>query len=166
MLIPKLEISQTIWTRLIQQLKIRGKGVRETGAFLLGPTDKNIITNFICYNDLDPTAFDSGIIIFNGEGYVPLWNFCRENNLRVWADVHTHPGTWTGQSPSDKDHPMTVQKGHIAFIVPNFAKSKKQLLNGVGIYEYLGDRKWKTWADDSGTIKFVAEKNGKRNNRK
>ncbi|MCC7302471.1 MAG: hypothetical protein IT233_07510 [Bacteroidia bacterium] len=166
MSIPKLEISQHLWTKLIGQLRTRGKGKRETGAFLLGPVDKNAISSFICYNDLDPHAFDSGIIIFSGNGYIPLWKHCIENSLRVWADVHTHPGAWTGQSPSDKAHPMTAQKGHIALIVPNFAKNKKQLLNGVGIYEYMGDRKWKTWTANPGAIKFIEQKNEKRSNRK
>ncbi|HRH03416.1 MAG TPA: hypothetical protein PLN13_09275 [Bacteroidia bacterium] len=159
MLTHKLEISETLWVKLVGQLRIRGKGKRETGAFLLGPLEKPTITKFICYDELDPHAFDSGIIVFSGDGYIPLWKYCRENNLRVWADVHTHPGTWTGQSKADKEHPMISQKGHIAFIVPNFAKNKKQKFTGVGIYEYLGDHKWKIWTSNSSIIKLIVEKN-------
>lgn len=152
---PKLKIKLALWKKLIKELKQRGYGERETGAFLLGSKKENAITKFICYNDLDPHAFDSGIIIFQGDGYIPLWEYCSKHNLKVLADVHTHPGGWTGQSASDMKHPMVAQPGHIAFIVPHFATKRKQLLNGVGIHEFMGDRKWQAWAEDSGIIQLI-----------
>src|SRR5690349_4485121 len=110
---PKLIIRLSVWKTLIKQLKYRGNnGKRETGAFLLGNRNTSEIISFICYNDLDPHAFDSGIIIFNGDGYIPLWEYCIKYHLKVLADVHTHPGEWTGQSDSDMRHPMIAQKGH------------------------------------------------------
>ena len=33
--------------------------------------------------------------------------------------------------------------GHTAMIVPNFAKTAWWSLNAVGVYEYLGDFKWR-----------------------
>lgn len=152
---PKLKIKLTLWKRLIKELKKRGKGKRETGAFLLGETEGRTITSFICYDDLDPLAFDSGIIIFNGDGYIPLWEHCSGNRVKVLADVHTHPGDWTGQSGSDKSHPMIAQLGHIALIVPCFAMKRNQLLNGVGIHEFLGDRAWKSWFEVDGIIELI-----------
>jgi hypothetical protein len=151
----KLIIPLGIWKKLIKELKTRGKSKRETGAFLLGNRHENNITGFICYNDLDPGAFDSGIIIFNGDGYIPLWEHCLINNLKVLADVHTHPGSWTSQSGSDMQHPMIAVKGHIALIVPNFATNQKQLLNGVGIHEFLGNREWKEWKHADGIVQLI-----------
>src|SRR6187401_756977 len=104
---PKLTMKLPVWKNLIKELKCRGYGKSETGAFLLG--NEREITAFICYNDLDPHAFDSGIIIFNGDGYIPLWKHCLLYNLKVLADVHTHPSEWTGQSSSDMKHPMIAQ---------------------------------------------------------
>lgn len=141
----KLEVKIATWRRLVKQLKARGFGKRETGAFLLGEKDTGLITDFICYNDLDPHAFDSGIIVFHGDGYIPLWTYCTQKKLKVLADVHTHPGEWTGQSASDQKHPMIAQKGHIALIIPSFATKRNQLLNGVGVHEFLGELKWKSW---------------------
>ena len=140
---PELIIPLTLWKKLMKELKKRGSGERETGAFLLGNRSENLVTEFICYDDLDPAAFNSGIIIFNGDGYIPLWNHCTKHHVKVLADVHTHPGEWTGQSGSDMRHPMVAVEGHIALIVPNFAGRRNQLLQGVGIHEFLGDRKWK-----------------------
>lgn len=152
MLTIDISITKTLWKKLINELKVRGKGRRESGAFLLGKRETGEITEFVCYDDLDPNALDAGIIIFSGDGYIPLWQICREKQLQVLADVHTHPGSWTGQSGSDQKHPMIAQPGHIALIIPNLATKRGQLLKGVGIHEYLGDKKWNTWTPNSGKI--------------
>jgi len=149
----ELKIRLSLWKKLIKELKHRGCGKSETGAFLLGHA--NEIREFICYNDLDPHAFDSGIIIFNGDGYVPLWEYCSKWKLKVLADVHTHPGGWTGQSSSDMNHPMIAQKGHIALIIPWLATKRNQLLNGVGVHEFLGERQWKSYDENDNIVKLT-----------
>lgn len=98
---------------------------------------------------------DTGIIVFHGEGFVPLWEFCRARKMRVLADVHTHATDWTGQSDSDRTHPMIAQSGHFSFIVPSLAKRRFQSLAGVGIYEYRGDHCWKTWSPKSGKVSLT-----------
>lgn len=151
----KLKIPLALWKALIKQLKKRGKCERETGAFLLGPKNGNTITEFICYNDLDPHAFDSGIIVFNGDGFIPLWKHCRQYELKVLADVHTHPSNWTGQSELDKRHPMIAQKGHLALIVPKYATRWRQRLKGVGVHEFLSNRLWRTWKNSREIIHLI-----------
>ena len=101
---------------MIFQLKRRGRGTRESGAFLLGPQDSaaGIATAFICYDDLDPDAYLWGAISFHASGYAALWKRCREKNLRVLADVHTHPGHYISQSSIDQRNPMIPVKGHTA----------------------------------------------------
>jgi hypothetical protein len=149
-----LRMSLLLWRRLMAQLKRRGDGVRESGAFLLGHVGGCKIKHFIPYDDLDPAALDTGIISFQGAGFVPLWNFCREKKMQVLADVHTHGGKWTGQSGTDQTNPMIETPGHIALIVPNFARGNKATLKGVGIYEYLGGHEWRTWNAKSGKFKI------------
>lgn len=151
----KRKISTKLWAQLIEQLCRRGKNERETGAFLLGPFGTGDITEFICYNDLDAEAFDSGIIIFKSEGYMPLWKHCLEEALTVLADVHTHPGNWSGQSTADQTHPMISQRGHIALIVPNYATREQQTLRNVGVYEYQGDLKWKIIKKKSNSFQIL-----------
>jgi len=147
---PKRKISYYLWLQLLYKLKVRGEGIKESGAFLLGAPEQNTVTEFICYDDLDPNCLSNGIIEFDGAGYVPLWDYCQKNKLTVLADIHTHPGTWTGQSVADQEHPMIKQKGHIALIVPNYAAKPLQLLKGVGVYEYKGNNCWDTLLTESG----------------
>ncbi len=151
---PDLCIPWLTWWRLNRDLKWRGRGRRESGAFLLGRNGTRKVSHFIPYDELDPTAFDTGIIVFHGEGLVPLWEFCRSRKMRVLADVHTHPGEWTEQSGSDSAHPMVAQRGHIALIVPYFAQRRFPSLAGVGIHEYSGDHRWKSWEPKSGKVRL------------
>ena len=150
-----LTIPILLWWHLLRELRRRGRGNRESGAFLLGLASETKVLRIVFYDDLDPHALDTGIIEFDGSGYVPLWKLCREKKLRVLADVHTHPTDWTEQSGSDRTHPMISQRGHVALIVPNFARRTLQKLRGVGIHEYLGNHQWKSWEPKSGRIRIT-----------
>jgi hypothetical protein len=148
----KLKMSQKFWSDLLASLKERGEGVRESGAFILSDTIE--AQQYLLYDDLSPGCLDTGGIHFVGSGYVRLWDFCLKNNLRVIADIHTHPYKWTDQSSIDKNNPMISQKGHLALIAPYFASGRIKGLSGIGIFEYLGDFKWKKWNAESGIIKI------------
>jgi proteasome lid subunit RPN8/RPN11 len=95
----------------------------------------------VYYDDLDPRAIDRGIVIFDGNGFGPLWQICRESDLSVVADVHTHPQQ-SRQSDADRRHPMIAMPGHIALIVPNFAQ-RVPPVDELGIYEYTGAHQWR-----------------------
>lgn len=148
-----LTIPRLLWWRLWRELKRRGAGRRESGAFLLANDGGTKVRDFLCYDDLDPHALDSGIVVFHGCGYVPLWEHCRACKRRVLADVHTHPGEWTGQSGSDRSNPMISQPGHLALILPNFAQARWPGLRNVGIHEYLGHHQWKRWESSAGRVR-------------
>jgi hypothetical protein len=139
-----LTMSMWSWRRLIADLRRRGAGRRESGAFLLARPSSRKITAHVCYDELDPRALDQGIIVFQGSGYVRLWDLCEKRQLRVVADIHTHPGAWTGQSPSDETHPMVGMPGHLALIAPCYAQKNTRSLRGVGIYRYQGNHRWET----------------------
>lgn len=139
-----LKISRPLWNSLIAELRQRGAGKRESGGFMLASAGGRNIGSFISYDDLDEKALETGIITFHASGFVKLWDHCQRHGLSVVADVHTHPGDWTGQSHSDRTHPMVAIKGHIALILPNFAAPNPEPLNGASVYEYKGNHKWKT----------------------
>ena len=143
----KIDIAIVRWIRLIRRLRQRGGGNRESGAFLLGRPNSIRVVKFICYDDLDPNALDTGIITFHGAGFVPLWDYCREHKLCVIADVHTHGGEWTGQSGSDRTHPMIGVKGHVALIVPHYAQRNTFNAKGVGTFQYLGNHEWREYPE-------------------
>lgn len=132
------------WRRLLVVLRERGHGIHESGAFLLGErTATGIqISEFIPYDDLDPLVFETGIVRFDGRYFGELWEICRSSGLDVVADTHTHPaGAY--QSASDQAHPMIACAGHIAIVVPDFARPPVEICD-VGVYRYLGNKSWET----------------------
>jgi proteasome lid subunit RPN8/RPN11 len=138
-----LSCSNRLWAYGLKELRHRGmSGLRESGAFLLGTTtgEKKRIIRFIYYDDLEPHCLDTGCVVLTGTGYGPLWKICRESGLSVVADIHTHPGI-AHQSDTDRKNPMVALAGHIALIVPNYAKRIVGPSN-LGIYEYQGDHRW------------------------
>lgn len=142
-----ISVPLLLWARVIPQLRKRGQNRRESGAFLLGRWRGSFgkVSQFVCYDDLDPDAYQGGGIQFHKNGYAALWTLCREAALEVLCDVHTHPGTNVRQSPIDKNHPMIAVVGHTAMIVPSFAHTSRWSLNRVGVYEYLGGHRWRVY---------------------
>jgi hypothetical protein len=145
LLAPRHELSCSLflWARLIAKLRERGRGERrESGAFLLGHRrdGRARIVDFILYDDLDLHALDTGIVRFDGRYFGDLWDICKRRALTVVADVHVHPGG-AGQSSSDRDHPMISRAGHLALILPDFARPPTRA-ERIGIYRYLGGKRW------------------------
>jgi hypothetical protein len=141
----ELSCSWWRWRRLLTGLRARGRGTRESGAFLLGHKDaagRRHIVDFLLYDDLDPRALDTGIVRLDGRHFGKLWDLCRARELTVVADVHTHPGG-AGQSGSDQAHPIIARAGHLALIVPNFAAAPVRR-ETLGIYRYGGGGQWDT----------------------
>ena len=139
----ELSCSRAVWRRLLAGLRERGRGRRESGAFLLGTQGidgRRHIEDFVLYDDIDPHALDTGIVRLDGRYFGAVWDLCRARELTVVADVHTHP-RGCGQSESDRAHPIISRAGHVALIVPNFAATPVKRRN-VGIYRYLGGHKW------------------------
>ena len=143
--IEPLRLPALVWARALADLRRRGRGRGESGAFLLGATnDDTRIRRYLCYDDLDPHAYQSGAIAFHAAGYAALWRYCRERQFQVLGDVHTHPGADVRQSPIDQRHPMVPMQGHTAIIVPNYGRTPWWSLKNIGVYEYLGEFKWRT----------------------
>ena len=142
-----IKIPRPLWALAIFQLRKRSAGRRESGAFFLCPQNSTAgkVTAFVCYDDLDPDAYESGAISFHAAGYSALWQHCNDHGLRVIADAHTHPGRSVQQSGTDQRHPMIPTVGHTAMIVPRFGSTPWWHLKQVGVYEYLGGFKWRTY---------------------
>jgi proteasome lid subunit RPN8/RPN11 len=143
----RLSCSSRLWKQLLRDLRARGGGRRESGAFLLGlkAGERRYITHYVLYDDLDPHSLDTGIVTFNGQHYGKLWAICRERQESVVGDVHVHPGL-SHQSQSDRDHPMLSVAGHLSLIIPHFARTPVQRRE-IGIYRYRHDGGWDTIND-------------------
>lgn len=138
----RLSCSSKLWRAGLEELRRRGGGRHESGAFLLGRSngERRRVERFVFYDDLDPHSLDTGIVVFDGAGYGPLWKICRESGLEVIADVHTHEYA-PKQSPADRANPMVAARGHVALIVPSFAE-RVFMPAELGIYEYEGEHHW------------------------
>jgi len=143
----RIHCSPKLWNEILSELDRRGERRHEAGAFLLGTITgkRRNIVDVVYYDDLDASAYESGVCILYGDAFSRLWAVCRERGLTVVADVHTHPGG-AGQSWSDKTNPMVARAGHVALIVPNFSQTPIKI-SELGIYQYCGDHQW---TDNSG----------------
>lgn len=139
----KLRFSRALWRGMIAELARRGRGSRESGAFLLTAigSDGRTITQVAYFDDLDPDCLTGGITM-SGAAFPRLWDLCERHGLRVAGDVHTHPGGWVEQSTTDQDNPMIAKVGHIALIVPGYAQRGART-DQVGVHEYRGDAGWR-----------------------
>lgn len=144
--VARFKIPIWLWVKIVLELRRRGHGVRESGAFLLGREDSYParVTSYVCYDDVDPEAYQKGAIAFHANGCAALWAHCRQSGLQLLIDVHTHPGSDVRQSDIDERHPLMPIVGHTAMIVPNFARTSWRSLKAIGVYEYLGGFKWRT----------------------
>jgi hypothetical protein len=152
---PMLRCREGLWLDGIAELHRRTNEEQESGAFLLGINQdrSRIIHEFLFYDDIDPYCFRNGIVEFDGRSLGQVWQKCREKGLSVVADVHVHPYGFS-QSYSDRANPIMAERGHIALILPYFASV--YLPGEIGIYEYLGNRKWKNHSN-KGKLIFALE---------
>lgn len=150
----KLSCSSRLWMQGLRELRRRGRGKDESGAFLLGYEKNGLrcIRQFIFYDDLDAHCLEKGLINFDGSAYGKLWDLCRTSGLMVVADVHTHPGA-ARQSLIDEENPMIAQKGHIGLLVPNYARMIYKSAD-LGIYEYEGNHRWKEYTGQKAATYF------------
>ncbi|MCH2240934.1 MAG: Mov34/MPN/PAD-1 family protein [Aquabacterium sp.] len=143
---PLLEVPAVLWTELMTHLCEQGAGVRESGAFLLGrKTDAGrVVMAFVPYEQLQTDAFSNDYVFLKADSFAKLWEVCRATGMTVVADVHTHP-FGPGQSHSDRTNPMVALKGHIALIVPKFAKGTPRPRD-LGLYVYQGNHRWASYS--------------------
>lgn len=133
-------IGRRLWRATVRELRQRGRGSRESGAFLLARLDRPArVVTAVMFDDLDPDCLTGGIS-FASSGFTPLWKACEIHGLTVVADVHTHPGRWVQQSTTDRTNPMIATRGHLALIIPNYARSHRP--TGLGAHVHLGRHQW------------------------
>lgn len=141
---PRLRCRVSVWKEGVQELERRTLGARrESGAYLLGthrPDGSRDVLDFIYYDDVDPEALSTGIVTIRATALPRLWEICRARGYGVVADVHVHPGGY-GQSESDMANPVMPRAGHIALILPHFARNNPRP-GTIGMFEFLGNGQW------------------------
>lgn len=141
---PRLRCRRDVWEAGVSELARRTLGGRrESGAYLLGthrPDGGRQILEFVFYDDIDAKALETGIVTIRETALPRLWEICRARGFGVVADVHVHPHGY-GQSESDQANPVMPRAGHLALILPNFARGRPRP-GAIGIYEFLGGESW------------------------
>lgn len=137
-----LEFQMEGWTSLMLDLRKRGRGHRESGAFLLGHAGSTVkvVRAWLPYDELDPGSLNYEYVRLSTEAFSKLWTICAERDMQVVGDVHTHP-LGPAQSLSDRVNPMVSIAGHMALIVPGFAMGEVTPVD-VSVNVYLGAHKW------------------------
>jgi proteasome lid subunit RPN8/RPN11 len=140
----------------MRDLRERGRGYRESGAFLLASrkADDNEVCTWLPYDELAPESLAYDYIRLETEAFGRLWDWCTERNLKVVADVHTHP-TGPRQSESDRAHPMLALAGHVALIVPWFAQRRPRPCD-VSFNLYKGGGKWSSYFKRNAAKRIIA----------
>lgn len=140
---PQLRCPCGLWLQVVSELRRRGGDRSESGAFLLGEIEagQRSVARVVYYDDLDPDCLSTGAVVLHGPAFGSLWARCRAAGLAVVADVHTHP-FGARQSQVDRVNPMVAQAGHLALIIPDFARGTA-VPETLGIYEYLGSHQWR-----------------------
>ena len=149
MLLPLLEIPRNLFDSLIVDLAASGGGVKESGAFLLGVQDglRRYVSSYLRYDKVAPqSSSQHAYIALTAKEMARAWDYCYAVGLQVVADVHTHPFGPT-QSISDRAHPIVSVAGHVALIVPNFAKGSPQPRD-LGVHIFGGTGRWRSMFDD------------------
>jgi proteasome lid subunit RPN8/RPN11 len=138
----RLEFAPGIWSALMADLRRRGRGWRESGAFLLGHAKDTVrvVQAWLPYDELDPQSHNYIYVRLESTAFSRLWAICAERKLEVVADVHTHP-MGPRQSTSDRTYPMISLAGHIALIVPRFGRGNVRPTD-LSFSVYLGGGKW------------------------
>ncbi len=139
----RVRVSREEWAALLTELGRRGGGVRESGAFLLAMADgqePRTIARVVYFDDVDPACL-TGAISMHASGFDALWAICTAENLRVIADVHTHPASFVKQSDIDGANPMIAIAGHVAIIVPHLA-ARTVTARECGVHIYRGAHEW------------------------
>ena len=141
---PKLNIPTTLWKTLLRELHRRTGERHESGAFLLGHSGEGgrSVVEAVYYDDLDHEAYRTGIVVLHAASFGLLWDRCRSTGLTVVADIHVHPRS-AYQSRADRENPMIAGAGHLALIVPNFARSPV-VLDELRLFEYRGSHRWRS----------------------
>jgi len=148
-----LEFRPEVWTGVMGDLYRRGGGQRESGAFLLGQVNASakVVSGWISYEDLDACSCTYTIIRLDTSAFPRLWQICTDREVEILADIHTHPGRPI-QSRSDRAFPMLTLSGHIALIVPGFARGTVKP-SDVSFNVYKGGGRWNSYfGDDAASL--------------
>lgn len=141
----KISIPEVVLHKSYQHFQIFGKNGLEAFALWLGrfkDEEKNhfaVTEAFIPSQDNQSTELGLSVSI-SGEALHRLNIYLFKNNLRLLAQIHSHPGP-AYHSETDDSFPVTTQLGSFSIVVPYFG-SIPFSLNTVAVYRLSQENDW------------------------
>jgi len=142
---PLLELPDSLFSALIADLAQSGRGIKESGAFLLGRADGagRRVSSYLMYDVVAPeSSRKHAVVTLTAQEMARAWSHCYATGLQVVADVHTHP-KGPRQSISDRAHPIVSVAGHVALIVPYFSTRNPRPID-LGVHVFEGNGHWRS----------------------
>jgi len=120
-----LTIPKALWIEILNILRLRSAGYRESGAILLGeigPMGDRTARRAVPYHELDDDSASADYVELSEIGKYRLYRLIEQNKLRIIAMSHTHPYKWVGLSPVDQANQISSRVGFWSIVIPNFCR--------------------------------------------
>ena len=140
--------SRWILNRSWQILRQDGlKGVESTvlwGGRRFGNEAVVMAVLYPCGRDV---AFEAGFVHVGSDTTAEMGRWLRSQGLVALAQVHTHPGAWTGHSKTDDDFPIASSEGFLSLVWPHYAAKSVERIEELGVHQLIGGE-WQHVSDD------------------
>lgn len=142
-------VSKKLWLETWQGLLKRGEGTREAACIWGGKraTTVDTASSVTFLDDLPGVRAGARYHQMTRATIGALFEILRRNGDMIVADIHTHPGPWTGLSRTDAASPIEFRPGLPAMVIPHYANATPSL-SELGLHEYVGDGRWHQLAPD------------------
>jgi proteasome lid subunit RPN8/RPN11 len=153
-LLKPLKFVPGLWGGMMEDLQKRSGGEREAGAFLCSSLHSHRVCRWISYDELDPASLHFEYVRLEPAAFGCLAEVCNAGSLLVVGDIHCHP-EGAVQSESDRRYPMICIAGHVALIVPRFARGVVTP-SDVSFNLYCGNQRWRSYFGQDASALIVA----------
>jgi hypothetical protein len=90
-----------------------------------------------------------------GDGWDALYARAEHLGLRLLAQVHIHPGAWTGHSPRDDLGAVSDKVGFLSLVLPHFGRAGFTLTGSFSVHERTRQG-WRPWSDEERRTRLQA----------
>jgi hypothetical protein len=137
--LPHLEIPRGIVNASWRHVARRGDGRREAEVVWAGVLTKHggrVVTAVAPAGaGVRASARFHGLAVAT---HAAMCRWIETHQLLVLAQVHTHPETWVGHSPTDDAHPFAPDEGFLSIVWPHYAAGRLAPLEQWGVHELVG----------------------------
>jgi hypothetical protein len=102
-------------------------------------------------------SFSSGLIKVGVDVTGEMGRWLRSEGQRALVQVHTHPGAWTGHSPTDDEGPIVSAEGFVSVVWPHYASIPPRAVHDMGVHRLLGGDWYKVEGANAEALVHIVE---------